>query len=200
MEMNWLAHLFLSEPTPAFRVGNLLPDFVGVSALAGLPAAFQAGIRVHRQIDAFTDAHPIFRQSVARLRPPFRRFGGPLVDVFYDHFLARDWERYAGLPLTEFAAEFYGSFEGLREAIPPEAMVALERMRADNWLCSYRELAGVEETFRRMSQRLRRPFDLAPAAAALERDYAAFEADFAAFFPELSAYVSRLPLHHPGSS
>jgi acyl carrier protein phosphodiesterase len=188
--MNWLAHLFLSEPTPAFRVGNLLPDFVGVSALAALPAAFQGGIRAHRQIDAFTDAHPVFRQSVARLQPPLRRFGGPLVDVFYDHFLARDWERYSASSLTDFAAEFYGSIEALRGEIPAEAMLALERMRADDWLCSYRELAGVEETFRRMSQRLRRPFDLAPAAAVLERHYAAFEADFAAFFPELSAYVS----------
>jgi hypothetical protein len=89
--MNWLAHLFLSDPEPACRIGNLLPDFLSANVLAGLPAAFQRGIAQHRRIDAYTDAHPVFRRSVQRFAPPFRRYGGVLVDIFYDHFLARDW-------------------------------------------------------------------------------------------------------------
>ena len=90
--MNWLAHLHLSEPTSAFRLGNVLPDLVPARDLANLPEAFQRGIKCHHRIDAFTDAHPKFRQSVARLSPRFRRFGGIIVDVFYDHFLAVNWD------------------------------------------------------------------------------------------------------------
>ncbi|MEI9895635.1 MAG: hypothetical protein WDN28_17535 [Chthoniobacter sp.] len=61
--MNWLAHLYLSEPNAAFRLGNLLPDLASATALAGLPGEFQAGIQRHRRIDAFTDRHPVFRRS-----------------------------------------------------------------------------------------------------------------------------------------
>src|SRR5262245_27969290 len=104
--MNWLAHLLLSEPTSAFRIGSLLPDFVRPPLLAGLPIDFQRGIECHRRIDAFTDAHPIVRRSVGRFVPPYRRFAGILVDVFYDHFLARDWTAHASIPLTDFVGEF----------------------------------------------------------------------------------------------
>src|SRR4051812_17048427 len=93
--MNWLAHLLLSEKTPAFWLGNLLPDLVSATVLRSLPPEFQPGIRRHLQIDAFTDSHPLFRQSILRLDPDFRRYGGIIIDILYDHFLASEWERFA---------------------------------------------------------------------------------------------------------
>src|SRR4026208_598678 len=109
--MNWLAHLYLSEPTPAFRIGNLLPDLVPASELVDLPGDFRRGVEQHRRIDAFTDSHPIVRRSMNRVSPPFRRFAGVLVDVFYDHILAREWNSFSSGPLSEFAQEVYSSFE-----------------------------------------------------------------------------------------
>src|SRR3954463_9153752 len=109
--MNWLAHLFLSQPDPAFRVGNLLPDLLPISALSDLAPEILRGVRQHRRIDAFTDTHPVVRRSINRLNPPLRRFGGIVVDVFYDHFLSRDWERYSKVPLSNFIGEIYVAFE-----------------------------------------------------------------------------------------
>src|SRR5688572_426656 len=100
--MNWLAHLLLSEPTPEFRIGNLLPDLLPASELQTLSPIFRRGVECHRRIDAFTDTHPVFRRSVARLVPPHRRFGGVLIDLFYDHFLATNWRQYSPIPLDEF--------------------------------------------------------------------------------------------------
>jgi acyl carrier protein phosphodiesterase len=192
--MNWLAHVLLSEPNPAFRLGNLLPDLAAAPLLADLPAEYQRGIRRHRQIDAFTDSHGVFRRSVQRLEPPYRRFGGILVDVFYDHFLTSEWHRHSDQPLPEFLAEVYSSFEVHRGVIPAEAYAALQRMQADNWLGSYGDMAGLTLTFRRINNRLRRPFDLSPAVALLERDYELYQADFAQFFPELVAQVASVPV------
>ncbi len=104
--MNWLAHLFLSEPTPAFRIGSLLPDILPSRELQHLGREFQRGIERHRQIDAFTDSHAIVRRSILLLGPGFRRFGGILVDMFYDHFLASDWSRYS-----------YREIDGIRQAL-----------------------------------------------------------------------------------
>lgn len=187
--MNWLAHILLSEPTPAFRLGGVLPDLAPASLLADLPSEFQRGIQRHRQIDAYTDSHAIFRRSVQRFTPPFRRFGGILVDIFYDHFLTRDWASFSNTPLPEFTAEFYAAFAGHRADLPPEAYTRLEQMQAANWLGSYGDMAGLTLTLQRLNTRLRRPFDLTPAIAVLEREYDSFHTDFAVFFPELLSYV-----------
>jgi len=187
--MNWLAHLFLSEPSPTFRIGNLLPDLVGPSALSGLPSEYLRGVQQHRRIDAFTDSHPIVRRSIARVGPEFRRFGGIFVDIFYDHFLSREWPALSRTPLTAFTNEIYASFEEHRHHIPPEAYLPLAKMKSENWLCSYGDLHGVSTTLGRIGLRLRRPTALAEGAAILEADYAGFHADFAEFFPELIAHV-----------
>jgi acyl carrier protein phosphodiesterase len=188
--MNWLAHLLLAEPTPEFRLGTILPDLVSAQLLNGMPPEFQRGIQQRRRIDAYTDSHPIFRRSVQRLDPPFRRFGGILIDVFYDHFLSHDWQSFSGTPLPEFAAEFYASFERHRADIPPDAYARLQQMQAGDWLCSYRELSGVTDALRRISSRLRRPFDLAPSVSILERHHDSLHTDFTTFFPDLFAYAS----------
>jgi acyl carrier protein phosphodiesterase len=188
--MNWLAHLYLSEPNPEFRLGNLLADIAPNESLASLPDGFQRGIVQHRRIDAFTDSHPVVRRSIQRFAPPLRRFGSILCDVFYDHFLARDWDAYSSEPLSTFSQSVYGSFDAYRPIISPDAYSRLEQMRAGDWLCLYRELAGVAHALERIGSRLRRPVDFSQGVSALQRDYESLHADFRTFFPELSSHVS----------
>ena len=188
--MNWRAHLFLSEPTAAFRIGNLLPDLLGVPALAALPVEFQRGIECHRRVDAFTDSHPLVRCSVRRLHPPFRRYGGIIIDLFHDHFLARDWTRWSDVSLNDFAAEVYSSFETHGAFIPPAARARLKQMSAGDWLCSYRELDGIRAALDGIGSRLRRPFGLGASVSELERQYEALHHDFNDFFPELLGHIA----------
>ena len=103
--MNFLAHLYLAEPTPACRVGNVLGDFVRgrINALtAELPAPLVAGILRHRTLDRFTDAHPVAREARSLVAPERGRFAGVVVDIAYDHVLARQWNDWAGEPLPSF--------------------------------------------------------------------------------------------------
>lgn len=188
--MNWLAHVLLSEPTPEFRIGNLLPDLMGATELADLPPAFSPGVACHRLIDHFTDGHPLVRQSVRRVGSQYRRFAPILVDVFYDHFLTVSWKDYCATPLDRYLEEFYATFDSLRELLPSAVQPHLHRMRAENWLGSYGNLSGVRLTLERISRRFRRPVDLGGAVAELERNYDGLSTDFAAFFPELRAGVA----------
>jgi len=187
--MNWLAHLHLSEPSAAFRLGNVLPDLIGPRELACLPEEFQRGARCHHRIDAFTDAHPLFRQSVARLGQGYRRFGGIIVDVLYDHFLAANWTAHSATPLREAVDEFYTSFDAHRGDIPPAVWPVLERMREQDWLGSYGDLAGVQIALNRIGKRLRKPRDLGECVMELEANYGSFQQDFMVFYPELAAHV-----------
>src|SRR5579871_1256717 len=187
--MNWLAHLYLSEPNPAFRIGNLLPDLVPASALSGLSSEYLRGAKQHRRIDAFTDTHPIVRRSISRVSPDFRRFGGILIDIFYDHFLARDWQDFSPIPLQIFASDIYDSFDRCRGEIPAEALIHLQHMRECNWLCAYREIEGISAALDRLGLRLKRPVPLGSAISVLRNNYDDLQADFSAFFPELISHL-----------
>jgi len=183
--MNWLAHLVLSEPDPAFRVGNVLADILPITEIRQLPEAFQAGVARHRAIDSFTDKHPVFRQSVARLDPHFRHYGAVVMDIFYDHLLTAQWPEHSDAQLNEFVAQFHADVESCRTDIPTDAYAILRRMRTGQWLTSYGDIDGVRLTLNRMSLRLRRPFDLGSAADELERHYPELSQDFAEFFPQI---------------
>ena len=146
-------------------------------------------VKVSHYRISFTDSHPIFRSSVRRLKPPYRRFGGILIDVFYDHLLASHWDSFSALPLPDFAADVYAGFEQYWNLIPEAARLRLQRMQTENWLCSYRETTGIATALGRIGRRLQQPFDLAQSASLLEDDYSLFYADFSAFYPELQAHV-----------
>jgi acyl carrier protein phosphodiesterase len=191
--MNWLAHAFLSEAKGEERLGNLLADLVKGKDREGLPVGFLHGLRQHQRIDTYTDSHPIVRRSRSRMDGRYRHVRGLIVDVFYDHLLAVRWGRYSAEPLGDFTAGVYAQLRTSGMRLPKLADAVAQRMCREDWLRSYRELAGVEAALRRISRRLGRRFGrefaLEGAVRDLAGDFAAFEDDFEQFFPLLRAHV-----------
>jgi acyl carrier protein phosphodiesterase len=187
--MNWLAHSLLSEPTAAFRLGNLLPDLLTHAELREVPADLLPGVRCHRAIDAFTDSHPAVRRSIACIKPPYRRFGGILVDVFYDHILSQEWHRFCPVPLETFVLDVYASISMRHKDLPSHVHAPIELMITENWLCSYRDPEGLRLTAQRIGRRLRRPVDLRVGIEQLEQRRKEVAEHFESFFPELLAHV-----------
>ncbi|BAZ52685.1 hypothetical protein NIES4103_53500 [Nostoc sp. NIES-4103] len=191
--MNWLAHLFLSEPDVESRLGNLLADIVKGSDRQLLNSNLQRGIECHQLIDRFTDSHIIVQRSKERIGLGYRRFSGVLVDVFYDHFLAKNWCDYSQVTLDDFTAEIYDSFRAYQGEIPAFVTQVINRVIAEDWLGAYRNVVGVENTLgrisKRLSQKLNRSFVLTGAVSELTINYDAFELDFQEFFPELLSHV-----------
>jgi acyl carrier protein phosphodiesterase len=189
--LNWLAHVFLSEPDVEFRLGNLLADIVRGEQLRRMSAGFQRGARKHKQIDAFTDSHPVVKRSRSRISPEYRRFSGVLVDVFYDHLLATSWDAYSPIVLDAFTAKFYADIESSSIELPSSARVTLDRIIRHDLLGAYRRVEGVERSLRRvsayLSSRWRREFELERGVADLIAQRAGFDEDFAEFFPQLQA-------------
>lgn len=189
--MNYLAHLYLSEHSDAALVGNLLGDFVkGRPESLNFAPGLQRGILLHRRVDSFTDAHPVFRNSRSRLAPQYRRFGGIIVDLAYDHFLARNWSKLSNEPLEHFAARAYRALEDHHRLLPPRLQRMAPIMAEQDWLVAYARLDNVERSLAGISRRLSRPTPLARAGNELRRHYGGLEADFLAFLPELKAFAA----------
>ena len=188
--MNYLAHLFLSGRTPEAIVGGLLGDFVKGSVDGRYGARVREGILLHRKIDRYTDDHEVVSASRRLVSPPRRRFAGIMVDVFYDHFLARHWASFSGVPLGEFAREVYAVLEYHQEQFPERLQYIVPRMVRDDWLVSYRELWRVGTALDGISRRLRRSNTLAGGVDELKTHYDELEAHFLCFFPQLMGFVS----------
>ena len=189
--MNWLAHLCLAPDQPLVRIGNLAGDFVRGIDLSTLHPDLQRGICQHREIDAFVDAHKVTQRARARFQEPFRRFGGVALDVFFDHYLARDWRLYGdGRQLTEFVAEVHDSLATYRDLLPRDLQRLYERMAQNSWLTMYGTVDGIARVLRAMAQRSRRRLVLASIVSELQRNYDAFDADFAELWPELVGFAS----------
>jgi len=191
--MNYLAHAFLSRATPELLTGGLLGDFVKGRLDNRYPPAVCAGIALHRAVDRFTDDHTLVLASRACIAPERRRFAGILVDVFYDHFLARHWHRYHDQPLERFTCSVYAVLWPQRRNLPERLQRILPWMRADDWLASYAEIESVDAALQGMTRRFRfaaRATPMAEGVHDLLAHYGTLEDQFHAFFPQLVAFTA----------
>lgn len=200
--MNYLAHLYLAENDDAALVGNLLGDFVKGRLGTRFDSPIYRGIRLHRAVDRFTDAHPIHRRSRQRFSAKRRRYAGIIVDMAYDHFLARHWSRFRADPLDQFAKRIYAALYRYHAELTPRLRHILPYMVREDWLTAYRDMDNVGLALDRLSLRLSRPSPLPGAVAEIRRAYGELETDFMQLLPELehftkSRHESRLALSHP---
>jgi acyl carrier protein phosphodiesterase len=189
--MNFLAHAYLSGGDEKLLIGNFIADFVkGRQALEKFEEPVKRGIYLHRSIDSFTDTHDIVHQSKARLRDRYRHYAGVIVDVFYDHFLALNWEKYHPAPLEEYAATTYGIVTAHHDILPDRVQQFFPYMVRGNWLYNYSRIEGIGRALTGMSRRTPYESKMDEATNELVQYFDEFQSEFTAFFPELKKSVS----------
>jgi len=188
--MNYLAHLFLADNTPESLIGNLLGDFLKGVNKERYSIAIQQGIELHRKVDAYTDSHPIVKEAKKLVSVTRRRFAGILVDVFYDHFLARYWQNYSSLTLDDFSQKVYAILSQHQSILPDRLRCALPQMIQQDWLNKYQYISGIEVTLNCMARRANKQGHiLAGGVEELKAHYQELDGSFQAFFPELVRYA-----------
>lgn len=183
--MNYLAHLFLSGDDPLLRLGNLAGDFIKGCDTGLLHPRIQQGIILHHAIDRFTDRHDTVRRSKGRISPKLTRLSGMLIDIFYDHFLALDWDGYTPVTLEEFSAGVYTDLERYSNLLPPRLKELAPRIIAGNWLPGYRSTEMIDGAVTRLGQRLRNRINLGNGIDELHNNAESLKADFQEFFPQV---------------
>lgn len=176
--MNYLAHGFLAGPDPALVVGGVAGDWVKGPLPGLLPQDLAWGVALHRAIDAFAETHPAFCRSRARMSAGRRRYAGVLVDIFYDHLLARDWLEFSNEGLNAYCAGVYRQIGFRQHELPESSQSALALMAREDWLQSYRDLTGIADVLGRMSRRARQPNPLSGGEEEFMADPLGFTNDF----------------------
>ncbi|HKQ31316.1 MAG TPA: ACP phosphodiesterase [Burkholderiales bacterium] len=194
--MNYLAHTLLSRHADEAILGAILGDFVKGPLGDNYPPTVTDAIVLHRTIDRYTDAHPTVLSSRRRVSAIRRRFAPIMIDIFYDHFLARHWNDYCEIPLRDFARRVYEILRVHRAIVPERLRTVAPYMAADDWFNAYADIAGMRAAIDGVAHRLRRfrrAAVLRDGAEELLQHYAALERDFRLFFPELQNYVAVHP-------
>lgn len=189
--MNYLAHCFLSGTDEELLVGNFIADSVRGSQLHVFPEKIARGIRLHRLIDNYTDAHPVVQQSKERLRPNYRKYAGVIADVYYDHFLAINFDQYSGLGLAAYTNLVYTAIQRYQAILPAPVNYFLPYMISQNWLLNYANLEGIRRSLTGLSRRTTFVSNMETAADELQLNYHLYLLEFNQFFPDLRAYVAK---------
>jgi len=183
--MNYLAHIYLSGDNDLVTIGNFIADGIKGKSYKNHPKDIQVGILLHRHIDTFTDAHKTVRQSTKRLHKKYGHYSGIIVDILYDHFLAKNWDRYSDIPLEDYTETFYDSLEEHYDVLPARIQKMMPYMLADNWLLNYASIEGIGKVLDGMNRRTKNRSSMNEATTELKEFYEEFENEFSIFFEEL---------------
>ena len=190
--MNFLAHIFLSDNNDLIKIGNFMADGIRGKDYLLFPKEVQKGILLHRQIDTFTDSHTIYRKSKHRLHEKYGHYSGVIMDILYDHFLAKNWSKYSNEKLEDFANNFYELLYKNEKILTEKTKMMLPYMSEKNWLVSYATIAGIELILFQMDYRTKNRANMQEAIVELQEYYTEFEEEFTAFFKELQAFCKSI--------
>lgn len=187
--MNFLSHLYLAGEAEGLIIGNYIADSVKGKAFELFSPAVQDGIVLHRKIDTFTDTHPVVDRSKQRLREKYRKYSSVIVDIYYDHYLAVNWQHYSDVSLNDFVKNVYKIIDLNHSVLPEKAVRFTEYMIKNNILVAYAKLEGIEKVLSGMAYRASFQSNMELAIHDLKEHYHLFEEEFREFFPELESYV-----------
>lgn len=186
--MNFLAHIYLSGTNEFVTLGNFMADGIKGKQYLNYTDDVQTGILLHRAIDTYTDSHPIVRQSTKRLHKHYSHYSGVIVDLFYDHFLAKNWSMYSDVSLPKFINTFYTSLQNNYDILPEYYQDFTTKMIAGNWLLSYASIEGMQRVLNGMNHRTKGRSKMNEATKELQEYYEDFQSEFIAFFEELQNF------------
>lgn len=196
--MNYLAHIYLSGNNHLVTIGNFIADGIKGKQYKTYDRDIQIGILLHRHIDTYTDAHKTVRLSTKRLHKKYGHFSGIIVDILYDHFLAKNWNTYSNIPLKNYVDDFYKSLKDNYEILPTRIQKMMPYMIEDNWLLNYASIEGIAKVLYGMNKRTKNISGMDKAVKELEEFYDEFEKEFTSFFEELTLFTKEkiIELNH----
>jgi acyl carrier protein phosphodiesterase len=185
--MNYLAHIYLSGTNDLLKIGNFMADSIKGNDYEKFDSEIKKGILLHRHIDSFTDTHPIYRQSKHRLHEKYGHYSGVIMDILYDHFLAKNWSKFSDEKLDDYANDFYQLLQDNYDILTERIKGMMPYMIARNWFVSYATIAGLEMILFQMDYKTKHRANMQEAIVELQDFYTEFESEFFLFFEELKS-------------
>ena len=187
--MNFLAHMYLSGKNEKLMIGNFIGDYVKGRKYEDYPLSIKQGILLHRQIDNFTDNHTNFRKAKKLLVLEYGLYSGVVIDLFYDHLLAQNWNNYSNVSLRQFTkwthAVLLSNFSHLPKRVQGFHPLLIQNRRLE----SYATKDGIQKSLRTMSRYTSLPEKSVKAMEIMKSNQQFFDDNFAGFIKDMIDFV-----------
>lgn len=184
--MNFLAHLHIADATQTNFAGAIAGDFVK-GPLPDQLTDFDLGVALHRGVDGYIDSHPLLLELKQQFPKPYRRTSGILLDMAFDHLLAKNWHHWHPSQLPQFTQ--FGYKRVLNDAaLPKNARRTVTAMARGDWLSSYATEHGLSMAITGISRRLSRPQLLRGGEQALAELKPDIQQTFDKLYPQIIAF------------
>ncbi|MCY7290602.1 MAG: ACP phosphodiesterase [Ferruginibacter sp.] len=189
--MNYLAHAFLSFNNTDLLVGNMISDYVKGKKQFEYSASIQAGIKLHRAIDEFTDTHEATFEIKKYFKPAYRLYAGAFTDVVYDYFLANDANEFTNHnSLKIFTQKTYKMLEGQTVHFPEKFAAMFPYMQAQDWLYHYQFNEGMQKSFGGLARRAKYMEETDTAYQIFLTNKDSIKAWYNIFFPQVKLFAA----------
>lgn len=186
--MNYLAHIYLSGNNDELKIGNFIADEIKGKSYSQFPEPIQKGILLHRAIDDFTDHHPLVFKGAHRFFDKLGHYNGVVIDMIYDHLLAKNWSVYSQIPLEKFAEDFYLLLETNQPILPQKITKIIPYMIRHNWLLSYADLESLRDILHQMNHKTKHQTSLHKGVDIYLAHQHEFENEFESFFRDIQKF------------
>lgn len=187
--MNFLAHIYLSGEDDKVKIGNFIGDHVKGRMFMMYPEKIRKGILMHRHIDTFTDHHPLVHKAKLIFAPKYGKYAGIIIDILYDHFLARNWSEFSEIPLEQYVQNFHELLLNNKEKLPLTIQDFLPKLITSKRILSYQRTEGIEAVFSTMSRYTSLPDHTAFAMKMFKEHYDYLDLNFHNFMHEIIEFV-----------
>jgi acyl carrier protein phosphodiesterase len=189
--VNYLAHAYLSFGNPKVLIGNFIGDFVRGDIENSYDKDIVLGIKLHWEIDKYTDNHPVVKEAQSILRPEYGRYSTVITDMYFDYFLGRYWKNYSPIPIEEFAENVYAIIEEHKEILPEKFLMTFGYMKYYNWLTGYGDLDGIRRALTGMSKRTKFDSKMETAHLFLDQHHEYLKLHFGDFFEDVVSFSKK---------
>jgi len=189
--VNYLAHAYLSFGNPKVLIGNFIGDFVRGDIENSYDKDIVLGIKLHWEIDKYTDNHPVVKEAQSILRPEYGRYSTVITDMYFDYFLGRYWKNYSPIPIEEFAENVYAIIEEHKEILPEKFLMTFGYMKYYNWLTGYGDLDGIRRALTGMSKRTKFDSKMETAHLFLDQHHEYLKVHFGDFFEDVVSFSKK---------
>ncbi len=189
--MNYLAHSFLSNNNTNLLIGNFIADHIKMAKAGHLPEEIKKGMILHRKIDYFTDTHPLFVNSKRFFYDGFERYSGVLLDIYYDHILAQNFDKFSDVKLQDFTLNVYDLLYDNKIHLPESSQLFLGYAKKNNTFFEYSKIEGIELVLKHLSHRIDHGIDLSLSSPLFKANKARIEQDFFVFMEEMMEFVKK---------
>lgn len=193
--MNFLAHLVLSPRDEEVMAGNFFGDLVKGQQWKLLPPAYAQGVLLHRRIDSFVDQHEATHMAKKLLPNELGLFKGVLLDMYWDHFLSRDFDTIVGVDRNAFARTIHTQLLQHSAVFGPKASSLASAMQRGNWLLGYADFEALEDIFKQMALRFPYANPLGQGMEALTAQYAVLHRIFCILWEQLIMNFESIKAH-----